>query len=258
MKTADYTVKNINTKDIIVNINGQRDVERRNAQFNKIMREFDPNLVQDISVAFIDGKYQCIDGQMTRKVLIAKNGGKDLNVRCKVYNGLTEMDAAMMFTKQRGVVSPVDKTDIIRVEANYGKKAPMDFIRVTEANGLFISWKRQKGKNAIVAVSTLYDIFQDFDDNEEYASFIRVLKRSWDGDPKSLCRQILSGMAFFYKTYWGKFDEERLIRQMQSVNPMTIIRNAEVDRSSGPRKYAYQILLKYNERATRAALPNSL
>lgn len=257
VQTADYSVKNINTKDIIVDDLGQRDVERRKAQFNKIMRMFDPKLVQDISVAVIDGKYYCIDGQMTRKVLVAKNGGKDLNVRCRVYSGLTLLDAAMMFINQRGVVSPVDLTDKIRVMANYGDKDAVDFIRLTEANGLYIAWTKTRGRNSVVAVSTLFHIFKDFNNNDEYESFIRVIKNSWGGEPNSLKRKILSGMAHFYKCYYGKFDEDRLIAKLRDVSPLTIMRNAEVDTSSGARKYAYQIWIAYNKNGGKT-LPNML
>lgn len=87
----------LNTKDILIDDLGQRDVNRRRAQFNKIMRTFDPNLIQPISVALIDGKYYCFDGQMTMKVLKARNAGRDLCVKCRVYNGMTKMDAANMF-----------------------------------------------------------------------------------------------------------------------------------------------------------------
>lgn len=258
-KEYEYEIKYINTKEIIVDELGQRDVERRKAQFNKIMRTFDPNLVQDIDVAFIDGKYYCFDGQMTRKVLIARNGGKDLSVRCKVYCGMTKMDAAMMFIKQRGTTSNVDITDKIRVLANYGDKDAIDFIRITEANGLYISWTRTKGKNAVVAVSTLFEIFNSFQDKEEYASLIRIVKGAWDGDADSTRHQILRGMAHFIQCYKGTYDEETLISHLKEQNPNEIVRNASTDRTKGPRKYAVQIWNAYNYRLRESRkLPNLL
>ena len=138
--TIDITMAEINTKEIIVDELGQRDVNRRRAQFNKIMRTFDPNLVQPISIAHIDGKNYCIDGQMTMKVLKARNAGRDLCVKCRVYDGLTLMDAADMFVNQRGTVSNVTLADKIRVKANYGDKQAIDFMRITENNGMNISW----------------------------------------------------------------------------------------------------------------------
>lgn len=245
-RAFDYEIKYINTKEIIVDDLGQRDVERRKAQFNKIMRTFDPNLVQDIEVAFIDGKYYCFDGQMTRKVLIARNGGKDLSVRCKVYCGMTKMDAAMMFIKQRGTTSNVDITDKIRVMANYGDKDAIDFIRITESNGLYISWTRTKGKNAIVAVSTLFDIFKSFENKDDYAALIRIVKNAWGGDENSTRQQILRGLAHFIQCYKGQYDEEILTTHLSRQSPNEIVRNASADRTLGPRKYAVQVWNAYN------------
>lgn len=245
-KTFEYETKMLNTKDIVIDELGQRDVERRKAQFGKIMQQFDPNLVQDIEVAFIDGKYYCFDGQMTRKVLIARNRGKDLCVRCKVYNGMTKMDAANMFIKQRGIVSNVDATDKIRVMANYGDKDAVNFIRVTEANGLNISWTKAKSKSAVVAVSTLFNEFKQFNDLDAYGQFIRVIRNAWNGDPDGSAAPILKGLALFMRTYKGKFKEETLIGKLSSKRPVDIIRDARADRTSGARKYAVQILLAYN------------
>ena len=87
-------------------------------------------------VVEIDGKNYCIDGQMTMKVLKARNAGRDLCVKCRVYDGLTMMDAATMFVNQRGTVSNVTLADKIRVKANYGDKQAIDFMRITE--GVFV------------------------------------------------------------------------------------------------------------------------
>lgn len=258
-KAFEFETKSLNTKDIVVDELGQRDVERRRAQFNKIMRAFDPNLVQEIEVALIDGKYYCFNGQMTRKVLIARNGGKDLCARCKVYHGMTKLDAAMMFIKQRGIVSTVDITDTIRVMANYGDRDAVDFIRVTESNGLNISWTKSKCKNAVVAVSTLFNEFKAFNDNEAYGQYVRVIKGAWNGDPDGQRAQILRGLSLFMRTYKGQAREEVLINKLKAKLPMDIIRDAQADRSSGARKYAVQILNTYNFGQREAnRLPNLL
>lgn len=245
-KAFEFDTKYINTKDIIVDELGQRDVDRRQAQFRKIMSNFDPNLVQDIQVAFIDGKYYCFDGQMTRKVLIERNGGKDLCVRCKVHYGMTKMDAADMFVKQRGIVSKVDITDKLRVMANYGDKDAIEFIRTTERNGLDISWSHSKSKNAVVAVSTLFKEFKAFNDVESYGQMIRVIKGAWNGDPEGSAAPILRGLSLFLRTYKGKVREDILVRKLSAKRPVDIIRDARADRSSGARKYAVQILQAYN------------
>lgn len=255
----EYQMADINTRDILVDELGQRDVNRRRAQFNKIMRTFDQKLVQPISVALIDGKYYCFDGQMTMKVLKAKNAGRDLCVKCRVYTGMTKMDAANMFINQRGTTSRVTLTDKIRVLGNYGDEKSIDFQRITEKNGLEISWTGNKAKNAVVAVSTLWNEFLAFNNNDLYAMFIRVIKKSWNGDPAGAQAQILKGLGLFIRTYKDQIKEDVLIFKLEKKRPNDLIRDAQVDRSSGARKYAVQILLAYNfAQREENRLPNLL
>lgn len=54
-----------------------------------------------------------------------------------------------------------------------------------------------------------------------------------------------------------EFDEARLIRKLHEKLPIDIIRDAKVDRSTGMRKYAVQILNIYNG-SLRSPLPNKL
>lgn len=258
-KTIECQLQDINTRDIVVDDLGQRDVNRRRAQFNKIMRTFDPNLVQPISVAQIDGKYYCFDGQMTMKVLKAKNADRDLCVKCRVYRGMTKMDAANMFINQRGTVSKVNLADKIRVKANYGDKRAIAFQAVTEKNGMEISWTGNTSKNSIVAVSTLWDEFTMFNDDEAYGSFIRVIKGAWGGEPSGSQAKILKGLGLFMRSYKGQAQESVLIQKLQSVLPNEIVRNASADRTTGARKYAVQILWIYNKNLREdKKLPNIL
>lgn len=252
----DYQMAEINTRDIYIDELGQRDVNRRRAQFNKIMRTFDPNLVQPISVALIDGKYYCFDGQMTIKVLKEKNARRDLCVKCRVYTGMSKKDAADMFIKQRGTSSNVTMADKIRVLGNYGDKKSLYFQRITEKNGLEISWNGTKAKNAVTAVSTLWNEFKEFDDYDLYGSYVRVLKKSWGGTPSSLKSGILRGLGLFMRTYKMQHRENDLISRLSKINPDDIIRAAQNDRSTGARKYAVQILFVYNyKRGNKSRLP---
>lgn len=258
-KAIEYQLQDINTRDIVVDDLGQRDVNRRRAQFNKIMREFNPNLVQPISVAQIDGKYYCFDGQMTMKVLKAKNADRDLCVKCRVYRGMTKLDAANMFINQRGIVSKVNLADKIRVKANYGDERAIAFQQTTEKNGMEISWTGNTSKNSIVAVSTLWDEFIMFNDDETFGSFIRVIKGAWDGDPAGSQAKILKGLGLFMRSYKGQAQEEILIQKLRTVLPSDIVRNASADRTTGARKYAVQILWVYNKSLREdKRLPNIL
>lgn len=237
----------INTKDILINPDAQRDVEQRKYQFNKIMRTFNPALVQPIKVGLVNGKYYCFDGQMTMKVLKAKNHGRDLPVKCTVFLGLTEHDLAYLFVQQIGTCSAVKLADKLRVLRHYGEPEIVDFCKRTEDNGLVISWKGEKGKYTVTAVSALLKIYRDFGtDKWKYDEFVSIVRDAWNGDPDGLRSQILWGVALFVKTYWGMFESARLVKRLASQRPIDIIRDAAVDRSSGNRKYGVQVLTVYN------------
>lgn len=259
MSTEVKSLK-INTKDIIINPLAQRDVEKRKAQFNKIMRTFNSDLVNPIKVALINGKYYCFDGQMTMKVLKARNKGKDLCVECKCYYGLTDLEMAELFVNQCGVVSKVLLADKIRVLKNYGDERCTKFVNLSEKNGILIAWKNEKGRHYCRAVSALLKCFDELEGlkrPELYEQFCRVINEAWDGDPESLRTEILRGVSRFIKAYEGEFNEERLIRKLQSKRPIEIIRDAQVDRSSGDRKFGVQVLQIYNWHMGNP-LPNKL
>lgn len=255
---TDFDYKQLSTKEIIVNPNAQRDVGKRDAQFRKIMKEFDPRLVNDIKVAQINGKYYCFDGQMTMKVLKARNRNNDLMVRCKVYRGMTDVDAAEMFVKQNGTTSRVSTMDKLRVEFNHGNREVLDFVRLTEANGITIDWSKGSGRNKIVAVSTAFRIYKDFNDPHEYSEFLSILRDSWGGEPDSFRNEIMSGLYMFMKAYRGRYRSKTLVAKLSRVSPKSIVREAKVSTASGDRKYAIQILNAYNHNASTNRLPELL
>ena len=236
----------VNTKDIKVDERGQRDVERRRAQFNRIMKNFDPMKANDLKVALIDGKYFCFDGQQTMKVLKAQNKGKDLEVPCRIYHGLTMLEVSNLFCAQNENKSPVQVSDMIRVKANYGDMYAIEFMRYTEKAGVDISWKRSRCKNSITAISTAYECFLKFTDREKYTEMLSAMKSAWNGLDEAFDARILKGMTEIYLAY-PEVDSERMAKKLSFVRPTDIIRDAQIDRSCGARKYAVIILQHYNK-----------
>lgn len=264
--STEIRYEKINTKDIVVNPLAQREVESRKAQFNRIMKDFRPELVNPVKVARINGKNYCFDGQMTMKVLrerAKKNTGKDSAlVDCLVFYGLTELDMATLFANQDTNHSTVRFADKVRVMKNFGDPEMTDFVKKTEAGGLYIAWKTSTGRGAINAVSTLFKCYKELiasqdKPTDQYQEFVDVIKRAWDGDPESLRAQILRGVSLFMKTYVGQYDTERLVKKLSEVHPNRIMRDASVDRSRGDRKYAVMVLNIYNG-SLRQPLPNLL
>lgn len=144
----------------------------------------------------------------------------------------------------------------LKIDPEFRDKIPA----LTEANGLEISWNGAKGKNAILAVSTLIDCFRQLNgiaNPDDFATVIRVIKGAWDGDPDGSRAEILKGITLFVKNYRGEFDEARLIRKLHEKIPSDIVRDARQDRSGGSRKFGVQILQIYNG-SLRNPLPNKL
>jgi hypothetical protein len=192
------------------------------------------------------------------KVLKAKNNGRDLLVDCKVFYGLTDLDAAELFVKQNGTTSSVSVLDKLRVQYNYGEKDVVDFVRLTEMNGVSIDWCNSKGKNKVVAVSTLFRIFTDFNDPREYSTFLHVIQDAWDGVSESFRKEILGGLHLFMKTYRGEYKVDLLTKRLRNTSPVVIVRNAQVSTASGDRKYAVQIFNAYNSGTSKNRLPERL
>jgi len=264
--STEIRYEKLNTKDIVVNPLAQREVESRKAQFNRIMNNFRPELVNPIKIARINGKNYCFDGQMTMKVLrerAKKNTGKDSAlVDCLVFYGLTELDMATLFADQDKNHSKVMFADKVRVMKNFGDPEMTDFVKKTEAGGLYIAWKTSNGMNAVNAVSSLFKCYKELSASQDklvdqYQEFVEVIKNAWDGEQNSLRAQILRGVSLFMKTYVGKYDTERLVRKLKEVHPDRILRDASVDRSRGDRKYAVIVLNIYNG-SLRNPLPNLL
>lgn len=253
-----YNYQTVNTKDIEVDEWGQRDVEKRKSQFDKIMKHFNKYLVNELKLALIDGHYFCFDGQMTMKVLIAKNGGKHLPVDCKVYHGLTLFDISELFCDQGGIQSPVRPIDKIRVRAYYGDADCMGFLRATEKAGLDLAWSGYKSQNTITAVATAFKSYMQFKDKDRYADMLRSLKEAWPEDKHNVDAKILKGATMFYTTY-ETADPDRFATKLSVTRPVDLMRDAEVDRTKSERKYAVQMLHYYNRNARDVSrLPNVL
>lgn len=247
--------KKVNTKFLFVDDLYQRKIDTR--RVNKIVKEFDQNLVNPIKVSYRNGKYWVIDGHHTMMALIAKNGGNDLMVDCKVFYGMTWLDEVNYFLAQNGnLARNVNINDKLRAMKNAGDPDVSNMVKLAEKCGFKIDFTGAKGPNKIVALSTLTKVYAGMEPNE-YVDYLTLLKKTWNGSPDSLSREILQGFYIFYKTYAGKFNAKSFVTRLKKVAPYDIIRDGRSSLSPGATKYARQILGRYNYNA-RDRLPDLL
>lgn len=81
----------LNSSELIV----PRDTYQRAlhpARVARIAKEFDERVANEPKISFRDGHYYVMDGQNTIAARKFLNGGEDLQIRCKVYFGMTERE----------------------------------------------------------------------------------------------------------------------------------------------------------------------
>ena len=100
-----YEEKVINSAFLEIPAEYQRKLNIPNVE--KMSAEFTELIANPPKVSYRDGHYFVFDGQHTIVTRRAMNGGQDLPIICKVYEGLTEEEEAMLFSRQTGVSTPL-------------------------------------------------------------------------------------------------------------------------------------------------------
>lgn len=242
--------KLLSTKNIFVDAASQGGYQRpvRKSVVRRIIKNFNPLLVNPIKVSYRDGKYWVFDGQHTLEALKVRNNGEDLLVSCMVFYGLTRQQEAALFIQQNGISTAVSAGEKMHARYNADDPDVKDLVRIVNENGLKIQYEYgPAGENTITAVSTLkkaYDMLgpQLFDD------MLSTIHESWNGEPASLSAPIIGGMAVFFRTYSDEgFDRAGLVRKLQTTPVTDIIRTGRTIQSGGNVRYARAILALYNK-----------
>mgnify|MGYP006908924046 CR=1 FL=1 len=76
---------------------------------------------------------------------------------------------------------------------------------------------------------------------------IEILDEAWHGSPKSIMSPMISGMACFVNTYYGKYNKKRLVEKLQDPTALgSIISGGSSGSRKGEKKYAEEIASVYN------------
>ena len=230
----------LNSSELIV----PRDTYQRAlhpARVARIAREFDERVANEPKISFRDGHYYVMDGQNTIAARKFLNGGEDLQIRCKVYFGMTERLSAGQ--KLRALIFA-------------GEPAAIAFQQATELAGVHLSFEEGRGKRRISCIATAYHEFIRLGP-ELYIEALDVLLNAWNGEPDSMSSANLLGICRFVELYHSEYNKGRLIAKLRQVDAFTIFRLARTAGVSlpGKTKYLQQVYTIYNGGSRRAALP---
>lgn len=245
----------LNSSELIV----PRDTYQRAlhpARVARIAKEFDERVANEPKISFRDGHYYVMDGQNTIAARKFLNGGEDLQIRCKVYFGMTEREEALLFAQQTGISERLSAGQKLRALIFAGEPAAVAFQQATELAGVHLSFEEGRGKQRISCIATAYHEFIRLGP-ELYIESLDVLLNAWNGEPDSMSSANLLGICRFVELYHSEYNKGRLIAKLRQVDAFTIFRLARTAGVSlpGKTKYLQQDYTIYNGGSRRAALP---
>lgn len=246
----------LNTKDLRLDTAYQRQLDPKRVA--RIVKNFDPLLVNPIKVSFRDGRYYIFDGQHTVASIRQKHNGSHVNVLCTVFYGLTQADEAYYFCKQNGISAAVSTNDKFRAEFNFGDQDVIGMVKSAEVVGVRVDFTKGQAANKVTALNTLFKCWKALE-RDQYMDMLSTIKAAWGGDVDAYRREILYGMCHFYGAYWGKFKGKDLAKSLSKITPATIVREGKsFGASAASSAYARVILRYYNMNRRSGRLEDTL
>lgn len=226
----------------------------------KIVKEFNPALANPIKVSHRDGLFYVIDGQHTLAALRMINDGRDLNVNCLVYEGLSQQEEAYLFAQQTGIASKVDSDH--KLQALYIAKNPgiLDMHEIVNSLGFIFDFSTTKAAKRIISGASLWRMYNR-STRQEFIDSLEIVRDAWKFKPDSLRREILNGVNSFYiyPDYKGKINKKLAVQKLGAVEPLVIIREGRSFMPKfGDHRYAKPIAEIYNRSLKTNRLPHPI
>lgn len=239
--------RSIHTSRLTSGLPYQRPVDFKEVE--RLIQEWDDRLLDPVIVSFRNGKFYVVDGQHRIAAMRKMNGGSDVMVNCKVYDGLTyeqEADFCYKLDKAKKRLSLSQSTNIL---AESGTDAEvMEIKRIVESCGFTWALNKKSGKTGeIISTRALVNAYRLLG-REPFSRMLTLLWNTWKGNRRSLTAVVLSGMALFIKTYDTELDDKLFIRRLSKTDPDEINRRGRADFSTNNNalRFARVILEKYN------------
>ena len=200
---------------------------RNSQRVHKIVKNFNPQLVNPIKVSERDGKYYVFDGAHTLAALIEIHrlrGESDFLVLCRVYHGLQLEDEARLFAMQNGFAEAVQMGYRIRALEVAKDPEVLDFLHVTRESGFSIAPGQCITHNGhIAAVVAAFKAYRELG-AKEYQRMLKWILRTWAGESWSITKYMLGGMARFLKMY--DFNMNSFVKIFRRITYANIIEGA--------------------------------
>lgn len=251
-----YDMQLIPARLFTVNRNYQRDAKKK--EISDIISNFDYHLVNPVKAVKRDGLYYIWDGQQTATALFSKFGAEYLVPTLVYYDIETSKDEAVLLVNGNtgtGGGKKLTPNEIWDAILWADDPTALRINEIANNHGFNMGSKKQSKTKAINAVDAVQKVYKTMTE-KQFDAMLRIIRAAWDGDPDSVTKPIIKGMAKFIKCYDGKFDEKNLIRRLSKKSPKEIVRNGRASFSKGDAKWAREILEIYNNGTSTNRLPD--
>lgn len=212
----------------------------------KIVKEFNGDIINEPKVSYRDGVYWVFNGQHTVAAWRKYHGNDDKPIYCKVFKGMTWLEECEAFVQQNGLDKDPTTNDKLRAAYNSKDPAVTDMVEKAALCGFVVDFSLSKTPTRIVATTNLFKAYKALG-SEQFLRMLTAIKNSWYGDIDAVSSQIISGMATVFKTYGNNFKLEDFVGSMKKVTPGRIIAQGKTyrDRSN---TYSREIVKQYNQK----------
>lgn len=214
---SEYIIDVLNVDDLRVDATYQRGEQ---ASVKKMVREFNPNLLEVIQVNLRDdNRYFVIDGQQ-RTAACKVVGYKKIDA--KVFIGLSVKQEAKMYDDINRNRKDVTALDRFKARLAYDEEIAVELNKIILENGFRVSKasKGEKGKRVINAINEYEAIYANSGNDRWYIdTILKIAEKAWGGSSESTSFAMARGLGAFLKRYKDEFKMDRLVRSMEKTTP---------------------------------------
>lgn len=241
------TLRLLPTSKLTSGLGYQRPIKE--SAVDRLVREWDDNLLDPLAVSFRDGRFNLVDGQHRVLALRKKNDGRDVMVLCRVYTGLTYEQEAELCVKLDKAKKHLSMAQSVNALLEAGTDPTIKQInRLMKYEGFMWALGRSRGGDYEItttkAVISAYNLLG----SDGFMRLLWMLGNTWHGDPASLNAAMFSGMALFIKTYETELNDQSFVQRLSAISPEEIVRRSKADFSTNSKalRCAKVLLDKYN------------
>jgi hypothetical protein len=260
----DSTIEFLDVEKLTVDPKVQRPEDLN--KIRRIYKRFTPSGVGTLLVSRrADGDQVVLDGQTRLAVLNRKlKEGGPTQVRCEVFDNLTEEQEAALFVTHNDGTKP-RATDRFRITGVAGDKTVREILEIVTNHGYKVSTFPADG--SIAAVTAMERIYRISVKNKREPNTLElaliVLKRAYGQDYDATRGVVLEGVAAILEEYGSRVDVARLVEKMREIPERAkgLLNEAyswaKIQKMRPTMALAAVLVFKYNEgaRGGRKALP---